>query len=175
MKDNSIGFSCDKDITPGEFQGQKYDYVQRNICIDHLAAPIEQGRCPSPYCGINVDAAEDTKPIVEVQDADLGISYRFDSAKFTSEKAKEWVQKRTYKDCPICTRMEEVGYMTAAQRLYKQYGADVLEVIEGHKLPSPKDTDKKVAEPKDDLTSNVIQANKAAIENLRPLLTIFEA
>ena len=45
LKDNSIGFSCDKDVTPGEFQGQKYDYVQRNICIDHLAAPIEQGRC----------------------------------------------------------------------------------------------------------------------------------
>ena len=36
LKDNSIGFSCDKDVTPGEFQGQKYDYVQRNICIDHL-------------------------------------------------------------------------------------------------------------------------------------------
>ncbi len=29
--------------------------------------------------------------------------------------------------------------MAAAQRLYKQYGADVLEVIEGHKLPSTKD------------------------------------
>jgi hypothetical protein len=23
LKDNSIGFSCDKDVTPGEFQGQK--------------------------------------------------------------------------------------------------------------------------------------------------------
>ena len=135
LKDNSIGFSCDKDLTPGEFQGQKYDYVQRNICIDHLAAPIEQGRCPSPYCGINVDSVEDDKPIVEVQDANLGISYRFDSAKFTPEKAQEWVQKRTHKDCPVCTRIEEVGLLTAAQRLYKQYGADVLEVIEGHKLP----------------------------------------
>src|SRR5665647_3427873 len=174
LKDNSIGFSCDKDVTPGEFQGQKYDYVQRNICIDHLAAPIEQGRCPSPYCGINVDAADDDKPVVEVQDATLGISYRFDSAKFTPEKAKEWMQKRTYKDCPVCTRMEEVGYMTAAQRLYKQYGPDVLEVIEGHKLPQTKDADDKAAEQKDDLTGNVIQANKAAIENLRSFLEFLE-
>jgi len=71
--------------------------------------------------------------------------------------------------------MQEVGYMTAAQRLYKQYGADVLEVIEGHKLPSTKDADEKAAQQKEELTSNVIQANKAAIENLRPLLTIFEA
>jgi len=70
--------------------------------------------------------------------------------------------------------MQEVGYMTAAQRLYKQYGADVLEVIEGHKLPSTKDADEKAAQQKEELTSNVIQANKAAIENLRPLLTIFE-
>jgi len=175
LKDNSIGFSCDKDVTPGEFQGQKYDYVQRNICIDHLAAPIEQGRCPSPYCGINVDAVEDDKPIVEVQDANLGISYRFDSAKFSSEKAQEWVQKRTHKDCPVCTRIEEVGLLTAAQRLYKQYGADVLEVIEGHKLPSTKNADEGDAAQKDDLTSNVIQANKAAIENLRPLLAAFQS
>jgi hypothetical protein len=135
LKDNSIGFSCDKDVTPGEFGGQKYDYVQRNICIDHLAAPIEQGRCPSPYCGINVDSAEDDKPIVEVQDVNLGISYRFDSAKFTPKKAEEWVQKRTHKDCPVCTRIDEVGLLTAAQRLYKQYGADVLEVVEGYTLP----------------------------------------
>jgi len=138
LKDNSIGFSCDKDVTPGEFQGQKYDYVQRNICIDHLAAPIEQGRCPSPYCGINVDSADDDKPVVEVQDADLGISYRFDSAKFTPEKAQEWVQKRTHKDCPICTRMEEVGYMTAAQRLYKQYGATCWKWLKATNYPQKK-------------------------------------
>jgi hypothetical protein len=148
--------------------------VQRNICIDHLAAPIEQGRCLSPYCGINVDSVEDGKPVVEVQDADLGISYRFDPAKYAPEKAKKWVQKRTHKDYPVCTRMEEVGYMTAAQRLYKQYGVDTLEVIEGHKLPS-KDADEKTTTQTDALTGNVITANKVAIENLRPLLAIFEA
>src|SRR5665647_3296029 len=58
IKDNSIGFTCFNDPTPGEFQGQHYDVVQRNIFIDHLAAPIEKGRCPSPYCGINVDSAD---------------------------------------------------------------------------------------------------------------------
>jgi len=84
------------------------------------------------------------------------------------------VQKRAYKDCPICTRMEEVGYMTAAQRLYEQYGADVLEVIEGHKLPPKKDAEEKGPTQKDDQTDNAIRANKAAIENLRPLLKIFE-
>jgi len=59
--------------------------------------------------------------------------------------------------------------LTAAQRLYKQYGADVLEVIEGHNLPPKKD-----AAPTDDQTDNAIRANKTAKKNLRPLLTIFE-
>jgi hypothetical protein len=39
----------------------------------------------------------------------------------------------------VCTRIDEVGLLTAAQRLYKQYGADVLEVIEGHNLLPKKD------------------------------------
>jgi hypothetical protein len=51
----------------------------------------------------------------------------------------------------------------------------VLEVIEGHNLPSIKDADEKAAQQKDDLTGNVIQANKAAIENLRPLLAAFQS
>ncbi len=55
------------------------------------------------------------------------------------------------------------------------YGAGVLEVIEGNKLPSAKDDDEKAAQQKDDLAGDVIKANKAAIENLRPLLAIFEA
>ena len=95
--------------------------------------------------------------------------------KFTPEKAAEWVQKRTHKDCPVCTRIDEVGLLTAAQRLYKQYGADVLEVIEGHQLPPTKDGDKKDYAQTYDQTANIILANKAAIENLRPLLAIFEA
>ena len=40
-------------------------------------------------------------------------------------------------------RIDDVGLLTAAQRLYKQYGANVLEVIECHKLPSKKDAVKK--------------------------------
>jgi hypothetical protein len=45
LKDNSIGFSCEQDWTSGEFQGTKYDYVQRDICIDHLAAEQNREAC----------------------------------------------------------------------------------------------------------------------------------
>ena len=65
-----------------------------------MAAPIEKGSCPSPYCGINVDSADDDEPIIEVQDADLGISYRFDKAKFTDEQAKVWVAEKNGEGLP---------------------------------------------------------------------------
>jgi hypothetical protein len=55
-KDVSIGFFYVEDQTPGEFQGQKYDYVQRKFLGNHIAAGVPVGRCPSPYCGITVDA-----------------------------------------------------------------------------------------------------------------------
>ena len=59
-KDVSIGFFFTKDATPGvvadgAFKGSEYDYVQRNMFHDHLAAGIDQGRCPSPYCGLGAD------------------------------------------------------------------------------------------------------------------------
>jgi len=54
-RDVSIGFFFHKDETPGEFNGAAYDYVQRNMFHDHLAAALERGRCPSPYCGLGAD------------------------------------------------------------------------------------------------------------------------
>lgn len=54
-RDVSIGFTYDEDPTPGKWRGQKYDFIQRNIFIDHVAAAIPNGRCPTPYCGIGID------------------------------------------------------------------------------------------------------------------------
>jgi hypothetical protein len=59
LKDVSIGFTYEEDATPGEFEGEHYDFAQRNIFIDHVVAPCPQGRCPSPYCGIGVDSLTD--------------------------------------------------------------------------------------------------------------------
>jgi hypothetical protein len=55
-KDVSLGFFYDFDATPGKWNDQPYDFVQRNILIDHVAAGVPVGRCRSPYCGIAVDA-----------------------------------------------------------------------------------------------------------------------
>lgn len=58
--DVSIGFFYTHDATKGvvndgPFKGREYDYVQRNMFHDHLAACIDNGRCPMPLCGIGAD------------------------------------------------------------------------------------------------------------------------
>ena len=55
-KDVSLGFFYDYDATPGKGNDEPYDFVQRNILVDHVAAGVPVGRCRSPYCGIAVDA-----------------------------------------------------------------------------------------------------------------------
>ena len=52
--DVSIGFMCDMDNTPGEFGGEKYDAIQRNIILNHLAI-VDNGRCPGGTCGLGLD------------------------------------------------------------------------------------------------------------------------
>jgi len=59
-QDVSIGFFFSKDeisgmVEDGPFKGDAYDYVQRNMFHDHLAAGIDNGRCPMPYCGLGAD------------------------------------------------------------------------------------------------------------------------
>jgi len=71
-KDVSIGFFCDLDRTGGEFEGAKYDAVQRNIVLNHLAVGVDKGRCPSGTCGIGTDA--DPKPPAKPPEEDVDVS-----------------------------------------------------------------------------------------------------
>jgi hypothetical protein len=108
-RDVSIGFTFDGDPTPGTWNGTQYDYVQRNIFLNHLAAPIAKGRCPGPVCGIGFDAS---------------LRYGLDEA--------------TLKDCPVCRHIADVGLKDAGKRLFTQYGSEVLRVISGTYKPPPK-------------------------------------
>jgi hypothetical protein len=46
----------------GEFKGKHYDYVKRDILIDHVAVGDWLGRCSYPACGIGVDALKGADP-----------------------------------------------------------------------------------------------------------------
>ena len=56
-KSVSIGFFYEPDTTPGEWNGEEYDFVQRNILIDHVAVGVPKARCAPPLCGIGIDCA----------------------------------------------------------------------------------------------------------------------
>jgi hypothetical protein len=135
MLDVSIGFTFDREDTSGEFEGQHYDYIQRNLFLDHLAAPIPSGRCPGPICGIGYDSS----------------MIQFDAKILT--------------DCPVCAHMREVGWSEAGKRLYTAYGPDVLEVIDtGYipQLPKPPKTsiDEKFNKAIKTLEQNLSQSQK---------------
>lgn len=44
-KDLSLGYSCDFELTPGTFDGQRYEVVQTNLRGNHIAL-VDEGRVP---------------------------------------------------------------------------------------------------------------------------------
>jgi len=144
LKDVSIGFTHDKDWTKGEWNGTTYDYAQRNIFLQHVAAPIEAGRCPGPICGIGFDR----KPVVAADPYGEYESFEDCVAKntgkegvadpeafceeFRTKPGEPTVQPRSdIKNCVICKEIERVGLVRASYRLKQYYGADVIQVITG--------------------------------------------
>ena len=56
----SIGFWANLGDA-GEFNGQKYDRIQKDIVLNHLAICINSiARCPVESCGLNLDSEENT-------------------------------------------------------------------------------------------------------------------
>lgn len=51
----SMGYTCDVEMTPGEWNGQKYDAVQRNIRMNHIAV-VSAGRAGAE-CAARMDSA----------------------------------------------------------------------------------------------------------------------
>lgn len=109
LRDVSIGFTFDHDYTRGKWNGDNYDYIQRNLFLNHLAAPIKKGRCPGPVCGIGFDAS-----------------------------SKYGLDATTLKNCPVCRHIIDVGLEDAGKRLFTKYGGEVLRVINGTYKPPPK-------------------------------------
>lgn len=146
----SIGFTYEEDATPGEFQGTKYDFIQRNIFIDHIAAPIEEGRCPGPLCGIAVDSAlkvahdpfaeyesfEDC--VAKNQDKEDPEAYCAEIKRKTEGEDLSAEEKAAIDKCPICKEIVNVGLLESAKRLVKAYGKDVFFIIKGKEAPQSK-------------------------------------
>ncbi len=56
LSKNSIGFMYEEDWTPGLFKGERYDFVQRKILVDHVAVGVPLPR--DAGCTLGVDSTE---------------------------------------------------------------------------------------------------------------------
>lgn len=77
-KELSVGYSVDLDETPGEYNGERYDAIQTNIRVNHLAV-VPIGRAGNAR--LNLDAADAATPTddegipMEKVRLDSGIEY----------------------------------------------------------------------------------------------------
>jgi hypothetical protein len=55
-KDVSAAYFCDEAYSTGKFGDDPYDFVQKNFMFGHVAVGVVEGRCPSPFCGMNMDS-----------------------------------------------------------------------------------------------------------------------
>ena len=55
-KDVSAAYFCDEVYSAGKFGDDTYDFVQKNFMFGHVAVGVVEGRCPSPFCGMNMDS-----------------------------------------------------------------------------------------------------------------------
>lgn len=75
----SLGYTCNLDETPGEWNGQKYDAIQRDIKINHLSI-VKKARAGS-IARLNLDSNQETittehHPMTQVKvKLDSGIEY----------------------------------------------------------------------------------------------------
>lgn len=63
LKELSLGYSLDTDDTPGVWKGEKYDCIQKNIEINHLAL-VGEARA-GEAARLNIDSKDDDKTILK--------------------------------------------------------------------------------------------------------------
>lgn len=63
LKELSLGYSLDTDDTPGVYEGEKYDCVQKNIEINHLAL-VGEARA-GEAARLNIDSKDSDKKILK--------------------------------------------------------------------------------------------------------------
>lgn len=63
LKELSLGYSLDTDDTPGIYEGEKYDCIQKNIEINHLAL-VAEARA-GETARLNIDGKDDDEQILK--------------------------------------------------------------------------------------------------------------
>ncbi len=51
-RDGSVGFTTTLDMQGGDFNGEEFINIERDMFFDHFAVGIVRGACPAPACGL---------------------------------------------------------------------------------------------------------------------------
>ena len=88
LKELSLGYSLDTDDTPGVWQGEKYDCIQKNIEINHLAL-VGEARA-GETARLNIDGKDDDTKILQGGKISMkkpnATGYRADDSDLTPEE-----------------------------------------------------------------------------------------
>jgi hypothetical protein len=134
-KDLSMGYYCEYDIEEGEYDGQHYDAVQRNLRGNHVAL-VDQGRCGHSvrvydHFALDADFKEDDHPRDEMgkftssgTNHQKGDNLKFKTLKETpkallleKEGTSFWIQKRWMREDGTLTAAGQKAYNTAKNAL----------------------------------------------------------
>jgi hypothetical protein len=62
-RDVSVGFTYDTVPTTGEWMGEKYDFIQENLLINHVTVGVPVGCMRAPFIGLGCDCVDfETEP-----------------------------------------------------------------------------------------------------------------
>ena len=159
-KDISCGYSCELDFTPGEFMGERYDAIQRNIKYNHVAVGIPRGRAGNAKINLdNMDAVSVQENIEEkggvmpdLKKINLdGIEYEAEAPVLTAlNDAKKRIDELETENKKLSTEKTEVEAKldSAKEDLEKAKAVDVnalvkerVELVETAKKHLDADTD----------------------------------
>lgn len=111
----SLGYTLDLEETPGEFNGVRYDAVQRNLRVNHLAL-VAKGRAGNAR--LNLDAADAVLATTEEVDTMSLVKIRLDSG-IEYEAAPEVVQALTAAQAATKVATERADTVTAERDTLK--------------------------------------------------------
>lgn len=153
-KQISCGYVCDLEMTPGEYRGQKYDAIQRNIRGNHVAV-VDSGRAGPDVCVRMDSLPEETEKVmfkIRIDGVDYEVSEAVAQAfaKYDAERASVAAradvaetalaqEKAARKDAEDPAKFS--ARVQARVALEKTAGA----ILEGTKLDEMSDRDVKLA------------------------------
>lgn len=165
LKELSLGYSLDTEEMPGVWKGEKYDCIQRNIEINHLAL-VGEARA-GETARLNIDSKDDDKKILK---GGRAVMHKPNTVDYRTDSSEELTPEEMEAAIALFLAQKAAGQATAGA------GIDGGEVppTEGDEPPIEKSTVEKVRDNMDRRDSegenmaleDVIAEQKADLEAL---------